>query len=503
MRVFVFAAALALPSALTAQDGEVARAVGSITPADLAWRIGVIAHDSMRGRDTPSPELEATARWIGDEFRRFGLAPGGHHGGYLQRYPLHRVKLDLAASAVTVAGGPTWHFGQEVSRFTGTGSRTGHVVVVWGTAADADELSELPLGQSVVLLVTPMTAAGRFDPSVQTLFAGVAAHDPAAIVLITERSDAGWTMRAGREDRVRLVRGWEADSQPAAVEVRQDAVAPLLSARGVDIAAARAAADRPVVARVLDDLRLTIALAFDTVETFTAPNAVGILEGSDPALKNEYVVYSAHMDHVGIGRPVNGDSIYNGADDDASGTAAVVELAQAFATLQPRPRRSIIFLTVSGEEKGLWGSDYFSTTPPVPIGQLVANLNVDMIGRNWSDTVVVIGKEHSDLGTTLDGVAARHPELRMTPIDDIWPEERFYFRSDHVNFARRGVPILFFFTGTHEDYHRPGDHADKIDVEKESRIVRLLFYLGLEVANAAERPQWDPASYAAIVEAER
>jgi len=228
---------------------------------------------------------------------------------------------------------------------------------------------------------------------------------------------------------------------------------------------------------------------------------VGILEGSDPRLKREYVVLSAHMDHVGVGRPVNGDSIYNGADDDASGTISVVEAAEAFSQLQPRPKRSIIFLTVSGEEKGLWGSAYFADHPPVPITDIVADLNTDMVGRNWKDTIVVIGKEHSDLGATLNRVGAAHPELGMQPIDDIWPQESFYTRSDHYNFARKGVPILFFFNGTHPDYHRPSDSVDKIDAEKESRIVKLVFYLGLDVANAAERPKWNPDSYSRIVTA--
>jgi Zn-dependent M28 family amino/carboxypeptidase len=245
----------------------------------------------------------------------------------------------------------------------------------------------------------------------------------------------------------------------------------------------------------------------DTVvsEVF-APNVAGILEGSDPVLKNEYLVYSAHMDHVGTtGQPgaacgaLGADSICNGADDDASGTAAVLELAEAFTQRGVRPKRSIIFLTVSGEEHGLWGSEWFVNNPPVPLPQIVANLNIDMIGRNWADTIVAIGKEHSDLGTSLNRVNTAHPELGMTAIDDRWPGQNFYGRSDHYNFARKGVPILFFFNGTHPQYHRPGDSVEKIDAEKEARIVRLLFYLGQDVANAAKRPEWMPASYKTIV----
>lgn len=231
-----------------------------------------------------------------------------------------------------------------------------------------------------------------------------------------------------------------------------------------------------------------------------APNVVAVLEGSDPALRDEYLVYSAHMDHVGIRTPDEaGDSIWNGADDNASGTTAVLEVAEAMASLPTAPRRSVIFLLVSGEERGLWGSEYYADNPTVPAGQIVANLNADMVGRNWPDTIVAIGKEHSDLGTTLERVNAAHPELGMTAIDDLWPDENFYARSDHYNFARKGVPILFFFNGTHDDYHGRDDEVDRIDTDKASRIARLLFYLGMEIADADQRPEWNPDSYREIV----
>ena len=159
----------------------------------------------------------------------------------------------------------------------------------------------------------------------------------------------------------------------------------------------------------------------------------------------------------------------------------------------------MIFVLVSGEEKGLWGSAHFADNPPVPIDRMVADLNVDMVGRNWPDTIVAIGMEHSDLGETLRLVNEAHPELGMTAIDDIWPDERFYFRSDHYNFARKGVPVLFFFNGTHEDYHGRDDEVDRIDAEKAARISQLIFYLGNELANRLERPRWNPESRRQIV----
>ena len=159
----------------------------------------------------------------------------------------------------------------------------------------------------------------------------------------------------------------------------------------------------------------------------------------------------------------------------------------------------MLFLLVSGEEKGLWGSEYFADNPSVSAEQMVANLNMDMVGRNWPDTIVAIGKEHSDLGATLERVNAAHPELGVTAIDDLWPEQSFYTRSDHYNFAVKGVPVLFFFNGTHADYHGRDDEVDRIDAEKAARIARLVFHLGAEIGNADARPAWNPESYARIV----
>lgn len=310
-------------------------AAATITEADFLERVAVLAHDSMRGRATPSPEIEEAALWIAGEFAAMGLEPAGGGGEFIQRYSFRPRRVDAVAAPID------------------------------------------------------------------------------------------------------------------------------------------------------------------------APNVAAVLMGSDPELRGEYVVFSAHMDHVGVREPdPSGDSIYNGADDDASGTAAVIEIAEAFAALDEAPPRSTVFLLVSGEERGLHGSRAYADAPPEPVasGRMVANLNMDMVGRNWPDTIVAIGKEHSDLGTTLERVNARHPELGMTAIDDLWPEENFYFRSDHFNFARNGVPVLFFFNGTHEDYHRPSDEVELIDADKGARLTRLIFHLGLEIASAPEAPRWNPESRRMIVE---
>src|SRR5207249_2036870 len=169
------------------------------------------------------------------------------------------------------------------------------------------------------------------------------------------------------------------------------------------------------------DVRMQLAVHQQLVQRTSAPNVVGILEGGDAVLKKEYVLFTAHMDHIGTPGAGEGctargaDSICNGADDDGSGTVAVIELAQAFTTSRDRPKRSLVFMTVSGEERGLWGSGYWADHPTVPLANVVADLNSDMVGRNSKDTVAVIGREHSNLGTTLDSVAAAHRELGIKP----------------------------------------------------------------------------------------
>jgi hypothetical protein len=475
------------------------RAVETITATDVARRIGIIADDSMLGRDTPSRGLELTARYVASQFRRFGLRPGGDGGGWYQRYPIKRQRFDAERSRVVLAAGGV----ESVARFDRTarylqGNITNEPLagpaVLVGGGLDAADVSRMALRDKVVVYVSDLTAPAS-DRATQVARA-IRLAGPKAVLLVSNLQPDAFAARIPRTHPARTTVDLKLVSPPF-VEVSEAGVRPALSAAQVDLQAVRA--DTAPVFRELPDLHARIELRDSVLQSLTAPNTVGILEGSDPRLKQEYLVFSAHMDHIGI-TPGQPDSVNNGADDDASGTAGVIELAEAFSRPGARPKRSIIFLTVSGEEKGLWGSRYFSEHPAVPIDHIVADLNIDMIGRNWRDTIVAIGKEHSDLGATLERVNQAHPELGMTAIDDRWPEERFYFRSDHYNFARKGVPILFFFNGVHPDYHRVTDSPDKIDSEKESRILRLLYYLGREIGDAPERPKWNPESYHEIVE---
>jgi hypothetical protein len=326
-------------------------------------------------------------------------------------------------------------------------------------------------------------------------------------MLVAGFPDSIWQRLPGHAASVRVRNPSEGGglSIPTVFAVRSATAGPLFTQGGASPDSLRAWGDRPLAAHPLTDVTLHLDVHERLLQRTSAPNVVGVLEGSDAVLKKEYVLFTAHMDHIGTPSAGEGcaarggDSICNGADDDGSGTAAVVELAEAFASARERPKRSLVFMTVSGEERGLWGSGYFADHPTIPLASIVADLNSDMVGRNAKDTLAVIGREHSSLGATLDSVAATHRELNIKPVGDLWPQEGLFFRSDHYNFAKKGVPILFFTTGLHPDYHQVTDSPDKIDAEKEARFARLVFYFGLAVANTAQRPQWNPQSYKQIV----
>lgn len=462
---------------------EVVSAARTISVADMKEHMGVIAHDSMRGRDTPSPELMETAVYVADQFAEFGLLPGNGES-YLQLYPLSTIKaapapdhkLDLIGpdGSIDLAYGEEFFMLHDARLAEGAGPLA--FVTLESDFADVD-------GKVVTLLLNAGNLRTVLGGGLKEKLDG---HEPAGVLIVLDIPENFFSQ----------LKGYLSSDQTRVGEVEDEATpAAFVAVSSLPEELATALKEGSGVNGWSADMRAEASVA--VVE---APNTIGWIEGSDPELKDEYVLFTAHMDHVGVGSPVDGDSIFNGADDDASGTVTIIELAQAFASLPEAPRRSLVFITVSGEEKGLLGSGWYAEHPTFPMDQSVAAVNLDMIGRNWADTIVAIGKEESSLGPLVEEIAAEHPELDLAVIDDIWPEEGFYSRSDHYNFARRGVPILFFFNGTHDDYHRPSDEADKIGYDKMSRIGQLLFYLGYEVAVADDPPQWDAEAYDRVVQ---
>ncbi len=233
-------------------------------------------------------------------------------------------------------------------------------------------------------------------------------------------------------------------------------------------------------------------------------NVLGYLEGSDPRLKNEVLVITAHYDHIGINPNAKGDDkINNGADDDGSGTTGVLMIAEAFMKAKKAgkgPKRSILFMTVTGEEKGLWGSDWYSEHPIFPLKNTIANLNIDMIGRgdeaHASDNnfVYIIGSDMLSSDLHRIGKKANQDYVKMN-LDERYNNRtdpnRFYYRSDHYNFAKHGIPVIFYFNGVHEDYHQPGDEISKIDFPMLAKRAKLVYFTAWELANGAKRPAVD------------
>jgi hypothetical protein len=463
-------------------DATTAAAAAQIDVNDLRLRLGIIADDSMRGRATPSPGLQKTAEYVASQFDSFGLRPGNGES-WFQEYPLTTMRAGPESAHMVALTGPngSWQleFGEDyLASYEAKISEGSGELFLLTTGGERPDVT----GKTVIMRITMANLRQVFGGGLADLIEG----EPSAFLLSLDVPD----------DFMNRLRGF-LGGERMQVGVVAETAAPvvyLVHSRLSEQVAAVFSGDESTdgwSARIRTEA---------VVDTKTAPNTIGILEGSDPELRDEYVIFTAHMDHIGVSKDVEGDSINNGADDDGSGTVTVIELAQAFASLETRPRRSLVFMTVSGEERGLLGSEWYSEHPTLPLEQTVANLNIDMIGRNWQDTIVAIGKEESTLGPLVESIAASHPELDMQVIDDLWPEESFYTRSDHFNFARKGVPILFFFSGVHEDYHQVSDEVEKIGYDKMARIGRLIFYLGLEIANADERPTWDADAYARIVE---
>jgi hypothetical protein len=475
-----------------------------ITSADIQQRIAFLASDELEGRDTPSRGLERAAAWIADEFERFGLEPAGEDG-WMQRYPYPLEGLDETRARVEISGGAVHTLGYGTEFFADPGSAPGQAVgvVYAGDIANLDRSPEGGLKDRAVIVRLPggsQQARGgvRFDADTRgrVAEAGALARDAGAATLlfVMDERITGQELAALARTALqpsRTAGGRATEGAPARFFLTHQAAVRMFGMAGLDGAEQlrRSGIDRPVP---LPGITVRVEAPWLVHDHAEPPNVVGVVRGSDPALRDTYVVLSAHMDHVGIGAPdATGDSIYNGADDNASGTAAIMAIARAFASMPEPPARSILFIAVSGEEKGLVGSRWFADHPTVPIESMVANLNLDMIGRNAPDSIVVIGKEHSSLGHSVREVARRNPGLGLTVAPDPWPEQRFFFRSDHFSFAAKEIPALFFFAGVHEDYHRPSDTAEKIDFDKTARVARLAFLLARDIAQNPEPPTWD------------
>lgn len=509
------------------------RAAERITAAKLRKDLYYVSSDEMAGRDTPSRGLDMTAEFIAKRMRELKIKAAGDNGTYFQRIPLSNYRLDAAqtrANLLTNTGGNEYEqvdfrFGDDFVTTLVAGAARGQMVYVGHGWVIKDKNINAYEGVDVrdkIMIVSGIRPVGLTPANLTAATQGTAWDDPASyarrngargIVLLprTRERDRWWRARRAAVERGYFTMDENAEPLPSLPTLMpSDAMLTRLFA-----------GERVSMSDVMPTPQMTgTPAAFDLAPTktleftvdakqdkLTTQNVVAVFEGSDPVLKNEYVAIGAHYDHVGTGTPVNGDAIYNGADDDGSGTIAMVAMAEAFAK-GVRPKRSILFVWHAGEEKGLWGSEYFAANPTVPLANIVTQLNIDMIGRSRvaSDTkpanknlsgpneVYVIGSRMMSTGLGDLSERVNRDYLNLTfnyKYDDPADPNRFFFRSDHYNYAAKGVPIIFYFTGVHEDYHRPSDTADKIDYGKMERVARTIFLTALELANAPSRPVVD------------
>jgi hypothetical protein len=480
--------AVATPTPTTAPTtGAVAiDAAAAITAAGMEREVHALAHDSTRGRDTPSPELEKAAVYLADRFRALGLEPAGGGGTYIHRWDYDMVTLDREGTAVRVQGRdrPAPTYGVDFFLIPGFQPTTAGRAHYLGVAGDARSVPAAARG-ALMVFDLPGTEVDRdWQQRLSGALDLAMGGGPAGVVFVLDP--------AFSPDILPQLAAATAGQQAPfpIVAMTDESARDLMAAAGADLAAVRAAR----AAAALGDgvLEVTVVRAR---ETHHPPNVVAVRRGSDPGLRDTYVVITAHFDHLGVGNPdETGDSIFSGADDNASGTAALLEIARATMALPEAPGRSILFLAVSGEEKGLLGSRAFVESPTVPIGGIVANINLDMVGRNHPDTVIAIGQEYSTLEDVIRRVAER-PGIGLTVIEDPEPEKMFFFRSDQLSFIQRGIPAVFFTTGDHEDYHQQSDRPERIDHDKLARVARLAFHVAYEIAMDPAPPEWTEAGW--------
>lgn len=474
----------------------------AIDAEDLRTRVGILAHDSLRGRDTGTPGIASAARYLAGEMERLGLRPAGDDGTYYQSVPLER-RFTRAAVNVSSGDQPARALGPDrILSVSGLGGlpRAMHEtasgpIVFAGHLLDPSPGAELTAGElagAVVIVrlgvpsgVDPATAMPRL--SVASLFGPTS--PAAAILLVAEETEEdfwNYAQDIERKGAVALATGAPAGPTGPAFFLLSAEEAELILGAGL------AGARRPQAGFGSFDYRLQ-----ESVEPIEGWNIAAVLPGADPARANEYVGLGGHYDHVGVGTPVDGDSIYSGADDNASGTSALLEVAEALAHLPQtrRPARSILFVWKTAEEAGLLGSEYFTDHPTVPRESIVAHINLDMVGRNHPDSIFVVGTRRiaTELGDIVEAANARQarPFTFDYSYDAPGHPEQIFCRSDHYNYARYGIPIVFFTTGLHDDYHAPSDVPERIDYDKAARVGQLVLDLTTDLANRAEPPRVD------------
>lgn len=494
-----------------AQTDNAAKYAGIITGAELKKHLTIIASDEMEGRETGTAGQRRAADYIESQFKAIGLKPASALKGYQQLYPLYQDSLQVVELTVD---GKTAEFGKDFIaplNTNETGKFKGKKMIFAGYGIDDPKYSDYEgldvKGKVVVFFLGEPKKDGKYIISGTTrgsewTFPGVskklamAAAKGAIGALVINPSQETFNPRTvdnSKKTGVYFPRDNAAAGKPLNYALLSHAFARTVIGNNFDTLIKLTRSSLLIDKQWGMDSKIKTAYKFEKYRsTINASNVLGIIEGTDK--KDEYVFLTGHFDHLGK----HDGKIWYGADDDGSGTCAVIEMATAFAKAAAdgfRPRRTLVFMTVSGEEKGLWGSEYYSDHPVFPLEKTSVDLNTDMVGRvdterKTDDTlnyVYVIGhdKISSDLPVINEGVNKKYTNLVLDyKFDDPNDKNRIYFRSDHYNFARKGVPILFFYDGMLKaDYHQPSDTVDKINWDLYEKRVRMIFHTAWEMAN--------------------
>ena len=537
--------AVLLTTGAGAQQAPAARGSAAINEKDLEEWLTYLASDELQGRATYTEGLGLAAGYIASHLQQWGVKPAGDSGTYLQTVRVQGVRTNSQASVTVEVDGKTRTFkdGEGITflrQMGGTQTISGTDIAFVGyglqvPAAALDDYAEgapkgkivvylgpqgpstLPKGSNRLLSARPRSAieqgaAAVIGPTVVRgggRGRGATPGTPATGRGGPEPGARGATQPPGRG------RGAQPDNVDFTTVQSYDRILPpqltaedaffefLFSGSAVPYAELKAKAEKrePLPRFPLKNVKLTIRVDADyqVVRTRLTNNVVGIVEGTDPKLKDTYVAYGAHYDHTGFRETAKPgeDAINNGADDDGSGTVAIMAIAKAFAE-GPKPRRSLLFVWHAGEETGLLGSRYMVDHPVVgDIDKIVAQLNMDMVGRNQNDDpansnmVLVVGSDR--ISTELHNINEEANASLSKPLtldytmNDPADPQSIYTRSDHYSYAAKGVPIVFYFTGLHADYHRPSDTVDKILFDKVRRIAQLAYETGRRVADSEKR----------------
>lgn len=486
--------------------------VDSITATELRAHLVFLSSDELGGRYTLSPNFGIAARYLASELESYGFHGAAANGSFLQKFEVVTSKPDTAQMSFELnIGGERQSatFGQDFFTAVNSGNGVAQGTLVYvGSGISApeakhDDYAGKDAKGKIVVSVSGATGGIDISKLKESEHGSGAAQAHGAVGILTippqrflnVMKDRNLVQRFAGRETVRLAEGNQG-SLPA-VTLGPGLAEKVLSAFGLSLKEVYEPNGNQ--ARNCRQCSAKFNVAVQQNRTLTQ-NVAGILEGTDPQLRNEYVTFSAHYDHLKTGP--NGE-IFHGADDDGSGTSAVLAIAKAMSL--NRPKRSVLVIFHAGEELGLLGSEYNADyAPVVPLDKMVVDLNIDMIGRSKpqgdkdpadehltdANSVYVVGSNR--ISRELDQISAdTNEQFQKLRLDYYYNDpsnpERIYYRSDHWNYAKHGVPIIFYFSGTHVDYHRPTDTIDKIDFNKMTEVTRLVFETGWRIANLDHR----------------